>query len=110
VTEALAAYLGHPTHCPHGNPIPGPNGEFEPLQGKLLSRLPLGQNAQILAVEATTTEIFGYLEQRGLLPGRRVRVVEAAPLQGPLTIRVEGVEVALGLLLAELIVVHPVSP
>jgi DtxR family transcriptional regulator, Mn-dependent transcriptional regulator len=109
VTEALAAYLGHPTHCPHGNPIPGPNGQFEPLQGILLSRLPLGQNAQILAVQATSTEVFRYLAQRRLLPGRCVSVVEKAPLQGPLTVEVEGVEVALGLLLAELIVVKIVS-
>ncbi|MEP7356203.1 MAG: metal-dependent transcriptional regulator [Anaerolineales bacterium] len=108
VTEALAAYLGHPTHCPHGNPIPGPDGSFEPLPGMPLSSLPLGQSAQILAVQATSTEVFRHLAQRGLLPGRCVNVVEAAPLQGPLTVRVEGSEVALGLLLAELIVVQAV--
>ncbi len=109
VTEALAAYLGHPTRCPHGHPIPGPNVEFEPLQGLPLSRLPLGQSGRVLAVQATSTEVFRHLAQRGLLPGRRVSVEEAAPLQGPLTVRVEGVEVALGLLLAELILVQPTS-
>jgi DtxR family Mn-dependent transcriptional regulator len=106
VTEALAAFLGHPTHCPHGHPIPGPHGEFEPLAGVPLSRLPLGQPGQILAVQATSTEVLGYLAQHDLLPGRRVSVVEAAPLQGPLTVRVDGAEVALGLQLAELVVVQ----
>jgi DtxR family Mn-dependent transcriptional regulator len=43
VTEALAAYLGDPTWCPHGNPIPGPDGTLEPLQGIPLSRLPPGR-------------------------------------------------------------------
>ena len=43
VTEALAAYLGDPTWCPHGNPIPGPEGTLEPLQGIPLSRLPPGR-------------------------------------------------------------------
>jgi len=109
VTEALAAYLHVPAHCPHGRPIPGPNGELEPLPGVPLTQLPLWQPAHILAVQATSADVFRYLAQRGLLPGRPVCVLEAAPLNGPLTVRVGEAEVALGLQLAELIVAQPIS-
>ena len=42
---------------------------------------------------------------RDILPGCRLKLVEAAPLQGPLTLQVNGKEVALGLAMAEFIVV-----
>ena len=32
VTEALADHLGHPTTCPHGNPIPSAEGRVPPCE------------------------------------------------------------------------------
>ena len=107
VTAALADFLGHPSRCPHGDPIPDAAGVIDRVAGVPLSTLGVGQGGQVLAVQATSTEVFAYLAQRGLLPGRTVRVLEVAPLQGPLTVQVDGASVALGLLLAELIVVQP---
>ncbi len=40
--EALAAQLGHPTHDPHGDPIPAPDGALEPHGGVPLTDLPAG--------------------------------------------------------------------
>lgn len=110
VTEALAAFLGHPQICPRGNPIPDASGAFIPLDGAPLSTLEVGQQARILAVNATSTQILTYLHERLILPGRQVTVLAAAPLQGPLTLRIHGAEkeeVALGLALAEFVIVKP---
>ncbi len=106
VTEALAAFLGQPSHCPYGDPIPAADGEFEPLLGISLSVVGVGGHARILAVRATDTDVLKYLYERGLVPACEVQVVEAAPLQGPLTLRVNGKEVALGLALAEFVIVE----
>lgn len=106
VTEALADFLGNPTVCPRGNPIPDENGMFAPLDGRLLSEVPVGESATILAVNATATDVLKYLQDKGILPGQVVQVIEAAPLDGPLTLSVDGREVALGLSMAGFVIVN----
>jgi DtxR family Mn-dependent transcriptional regulator len=106
VTEALAAFLGNPTVCPRGNPIPDANGTFAPLEGKSLRETAAGETVTVRAVNATSTEVLKYLQEKGILPGQRVTVIEAAPLEGPLTLLVNEREVALGLSMAEFVVVE----
>jgi DtxR family Mn-dependent transcriptional regulator len=105
VTDALAIFLGDPKLCPHGNPIPSAAGPIPQLDGIPLRDLPLGDKARILAIRATETKVLKHLQERAILPGREVTIIEAAPMQGPLIVRVEGRDVALGLLLAELVIV-----
>jgi DtxR family transcriptional regulator, Mn-dependent transcriptional regulator len=106
VTEALAAFLGHPKTCPRGNPIPAKDGSFEPLDGTLLSEAEVNASVRVLAVNATATDVLKYLQERNILPGRELEIVEAAPMQGPLTLQVEDKEVVLGLSLAEFVIVQ----
>jgi DtxR family transcriptional regulator, Mn-dependent transcriptional regulator len=106
VTEALATFLGHPKTCPRGNPIPAADGSFEPLDGILLNEAEVGATVRVLAVNATATDVLKYLQERNILPGRELEIVEAAPMQGPLTLRVEDKEVVLGLSLAEFVIVQ----
>lgn len=107
VTEALAGFLGNPKTCPRGNPIPDENGAFTPLNGALLSDVTVGTTVKVLAVNATATDVLRYLQERNILPGHEIKVIEAAPLQGPLTLQVdEGKEVALGLSMAEFVIVE----
>ncbi len=105
VTEALAVFLGDPKTCPRGNPIPAADGSFTPLEGVPLSTIQTGKTVDVLAVNATATDVLKYLYERGILPGRKLKIVEAAPLQGPLTLQMNGKEVALGLAMAEFIIV-----
>jgi DtxR family Mn-dependent transcriptional regulator len=107
VTEALAVFLGNPKICPRGNPIPAADGSFTPLNGILLDTVAVGETVEVLAVNATATDVLKYLYERGILPGCKLTVIEAAPLQGPLTLRVGNKEVALGLSLAKFVIVKP---
>lgn len=106
VTEALAGFLGNPTVCPRGNPIPDEEGAFAPLTGKSLREAAVGETVMVRAVNATATEVLKYLQDKGILPGQTVQVLEAAPLDGPLTLSVNGKEVALGLSMAEFVIVE----
>lgn len=106
VTEALAAFLGNPTVCPRGNPIPDENGAFAPLSGRTLREVQVGESVTVRAVNATSTEALKYLQEKGILPGQTVQVIEAAPLEGPLTLLVNGKEAALGLSMAEFVFVE----
>jgi len=109
VTEALADFLGHPKTDPHGNPIPGVSGMFVPLNGMPLSEVPVGETIAVLAINATATDVLKYLQERNILPGQKMKVTEAAPLQGPLTLLADGKEIVLGLSLAEFVIVEMVS-
>jgi DtxR family Mn-dependent transcriptional regulator len=105
VTEALAKFLGNPKTCPRGNPIPDSDGSFTPLDGILLSEAKVGETVKILAVNATATDVLKYLQEKNIMPGQTMTIMEASPLQGPLTLKVGNREVALGLSLAEFVIV-----
>lgn len=106
VTEALADFLGNPSVCPRGNPIPDEDGNLALLEGIALNKVEVGRTVKVLAVNATGTDVLKYLQERNILPGQRIRLVEAAPLEGPLTLSVNGKEVALGLSMAEFVIVE----
>jgi len=105
VTEALAAFLGNPTSCPRGNPIPDGNGSYAPLDGISLREANVGSTVTVIAVNATSTDVLKYLQDKNILPGQTLKVLEAAPLDGPLTLSVSGKEAALGLSMAEFVIV-----
>lgn len=109
VTEALSVFLGDPRFCPRGNPIPAADGTFKPLTGLPLRAVPVGATVHVLAINATETEALRYLQERGILPGCELTVIEAAPMEGPFTLRIDGQDVVLGLLLSEFVIVE-VSP
>ena len=105
VTEALATFLNHPLVCPRGNPIPDEKGNFAPLGGMALSDVEVGTSVTVLAVDATATDVLKYLYDRNILPGQKIKVIEVAPMDGPLTLLVGSKEVVLGLSLAEFVIV-----
>ncbi|CAG0967462.1 Diphtheria toxin repressor [Anaerolineales bacterium] len=107
VTDALAAFLGDPKTCPRGNPIPAADGSFVPLDGIPLSEATVGDVLRVVAINATSTDVLKYLQDRNILPGSEIKALDAAPLQGPLTIGVGGKEVALGLQIADFVLVGP---
>ena len=105
VTEALAVYLVDPKFCPRGNPIPSAEGVFTPLNGVPLRDVQVGSLVRVIAINATETDINRYLQDRSILPGQTLTILEAAPMDGPLTLQVNGQDVALGLRLAEFVIV-----
>ncbi len=106
VTEALSIFLGNPKFCPRGNPIPSADGLFIPLKGIPLREVSVGTRVRVLAVNATQTDVLKYLQERSILPGSELTIVEAAPMDGPLTLRVGDKDIALGLQLSEFVIVE----
>lgn len=105
VAQALEIFLDHPTRCPHGNPIPPPDSELDPTLGNPLSGIGVGQSVRIRAIRPEKEEVMAYLYDRGIVPGQRVTVEEIAPLQGPMTLRLDQRMVVIGQNLAELVLV-----
>lgn len=96
VGERLAALLGDPQTCPHGNPIPSAEGLLEAEVAVPLHRLGQGKAGIILRIEKEEPQLLKYLATLGLLPQTKVEVEEVAPFSGPILIRVGGSRYALG--------------
>lgn len=96
VTEALAAYLGYPQRCPHGNPVPGPDGCTAVLFDKPLSALEPGQSGTINRISPESSVLLEYLAVRQLKPGQAISFDEIAPFNGPLMVTCAGQTHALG--------------
>jgi len=77
--EALAARLGHPTHDPHGDPIPSLDGALEPHGGVPLTALPPDQAGRIVHLEDEPEIVYAQLVAEGLSPGQIVRNATIAP-------------------------------
>jgi DtxR family Mn-dependent transcriptional regulator len=77
--ERLSAQLGHPRYDPHGDPIPTAGGEIAPPRGRPLTEIPSGELAEIVHVEDEPAAIYAQLVAEGLVPGMRVRVIDATP-------------------------------
>ncbi len=90
VLEALERYLGDPSVCPHGHPIPGADGSMCEVSGRPLSELGVGDQGSVICV-TEDDEALGYLERIGLKPGARIRVLAREPFGGPLTLEIDGV-------------------
>lgn len=96
VTEALAAFLGYPETCPHGNPIPGPDGSIDEVPTLPLNEMAIGQSGVIARIDRPETALCVYLAERDVLPGVALTVEDEAPYNGPLTVCIDGKEIAVG--------------
>ena len=86
--EALiAAKLGHPTHDPHGDPIPSAELVLEDTPSVTLASLEAGASGVLARVSDSEPEMLRYLAARGIAPGARFEVLERQPFGGPLFVR-----------------------
>ncbi|MCL4466445.1 MAG: metal-dependent transcriptional regulator [Chloroflexi bacterium] len=103
VEERLAAFLGEPGTCPHGNPIPGHTGstseiplpEAQPQTNLVLRRVAKRAESE--------TGLLRYLDEHGLRPGVSLVIQEQAPFNGPVVVRTNGRDVALSREIAALL-------
>lgn len=86
--EHIAAKLGHPTHDPHGDPIPTADGNVEKPATQLLDQVEPGTIGTIARVWDTDSELLRYLTEHAITLGTRIEIVERKPFGGPLMVRV----------------------
>jgi DtxR family Mn-dependent transcriptional regulator len=95
--EKIAASLNYPSFDPHGDPIPSKEGQIVEVDTLALSDLPVNAMAVVSRVpDNAQGDLLRYLAQLGLVPGSKLKVIEAAPFDGPLTIEIDGQEEIIG--------------
>ncbi len=83
----IAAKLGHPTHDPHGDPIPTPDLTIDEGTTVSLQSLEAGDSGVFMRISDSDPEMLRYLGERGIAPGGRFEVVEKQPFAGPVFVR-----------------------
>ncbi len=110
VADALDDFLGHPTTCPHGQPIPDRLGNIQLRDAWPLASVLAGQEVVIERVKEGSVELVDYLVQVGLWPGQQVTVEQVAPFEGPLLVSVAGRSFPLSREVAGKVAVRPAHP
>ena len=90
VADRLEEILYSPASCPHGNPIPSKSGKIKMEETKPLSEASTGETLEVVMITEEDSEMLRYLASKGFTPGTNLTVVERAPFEGPLTVRVDG--------------------
>lgn len=109
VEALLVQVLGHPTTCPHGNPIPGSCAPLGPTA--LLADAQVGQRiclARIMELAKFDEDALAYFEQQNFMPGCQATVVAKGP-DGSIVLKVGDDTVVMGASVAKLLSVTPVA-
>lgn len=101
--ERLDALLGHPSHDPHGDPIPGPDGTVPETPDVPLHDVEEGRELRVARLLSQDRELLAHLAELGIAPGARVRVVAREPRGGMLRVQVGGCDHALSRDLAAMV-------
>ncbi|MFR6110964.1 MAG: metal-dependent transcriptional regulator [Dialister invisus] len=94
LAERLGEFLGHPEHCPHGDPIPKADGSRKGLTFRTLSDLKEGDSTTIRRI-VEDYDLMDYLQEKGIHPDMRVTVKEKEPYEGPILLATEAGDISL---------------
>jgi DtxR family Mn-dependent transcriptional regulator len=84
--ERMDALCNYPTHCPHGDPIPRKDGAMPEERLMCVWELAPGRQGILHRVDSSDARVLRYLSQLMLMPGRKIKLVDIAPFNGPVTL------------------------
>jgi DtxR family Mn-dependent transcriptional regulator len=104
INEALEDRMddmaGHPTRCPHGEPIPTKDGKITMPKDGPLVELEAGAACRLSRVRTHDLDKLRYIGALGLVPGVEFTLVSRAPFNGPLRLQFERNDQVIGFELA----------
>lgn len=109
VTESLADFLGHPPFCPHGHSIPDTQGRIANIEAIPLNEISCEVKVKVIRIDQPEQTLCEHLEERGILPGTTLKIIDEAPYNGPFTLDIDGKEVVLGREIASRVLVEPID-
>lgn len=88
----LDAFLGHPKHDPHGDPIPDKDGNINFLEKELLSVVGVQSKTVCVGVKDTSSDFLRYLDKQGIALGKEITVLEKETFDNSMCIQINGNE------------------
>lgn len=91
--DELDAFLEHPTHDPHGDPIPDKDGNFQHIDKIVLAKANIGVAYKCVGVDDTSTAFLQYLDSNGIALGTMITVIHKEPYDNSVKILLENSEI-----------------
>ena len=108
VVDRIDELLGHPSFDPHGDPIPGPQGEMDLQISDELANCDTGQTVFVSRILDQDTGFLQFVQRNGLVPGTEVFVKNHDEDAQAVELSIAGKSiVTLGLAAASKILVQP---
>src|SRR5256712_768812 len=85
--ERIDEMLGRPTHDPHGDPIPSPEGAIPASDETTLLTCPVGTPLKVTRVADQDPAFLRFIENNDLKPGQRVEVETRDPAADSVMLR-----------------------
>lgn len=86
--DELDVFLGFPKQDPHGDPIPDKEGNFKPIDKRLLTTLNENETSVCVGVNDSSSGFLQFLDKQGISLGVSIEVLEKEPFDGSLVIKV----------------------
>lgn len=96
VVNRMADMMGHPTRCPHGEPIPNSKLIMPRVVDEQLQDVPVGNEYLISRVHTHDDKMLTYLASLGLQPGVAFVLSERAPFNGPIKLMINNADQFIG--------------
>jgi len=88
--DRLDQLLEFPKYDPHGDPIPGKNGEFQERDKLLLSKMPVNGKGVCVGVKDSSATFLKFLDKNNIALGNLIEVLDKEDFDNSLHIRVAG--------------------
>ena len=108
--ERIDEMLGHPTHDPHGDPIPGPDGSIAQRQLDNLLTCPVDTPLKVTRITDQDPAFLRFIENNELKPGQDLQVEDRDPAADSVVVRGKGLRrITIGARAASKLLVEPRS-
>src|SRR5438093_427829 len=94
--ERIDEMLGRPTHDPHGDPIPNPDGAINAKDLDSLLTCPVGTPLKVTRVADQDPAFLRFIENNDLKPGQRVEVETRDPAADSVRLRGKTARITIG--------------
>jgi DtxR family Mn-dependent transcriptional regulator len=109
--ERIDQMLGRPTHDPHGDPIPNPDGAIASRDLDTLLTCPMGTPLRVTRIADQDPAFLRFIESNNLKPGQLVEVVDRDAAADSVGLKVKGgMPMTIGARAASKLLVDAVAP
>ena len=109
LTQRMWEQSGRPDTCPRGEPIPSADGMLPPQDDLPLKCASIGSQYRITRIRTDEGDRLQYIAALGLTPGVSLEVLQRAPFDGPLQLKLGPEYRIIGDNLARIIFARPLA-
>ncbi|MDH3697432.1 MAG: metal-dependent transcriptional regulator [Flavobacteriaceae bacterium] len=106
--DKLDAFLNFPKYDPHGDPIPGKNGELAQRSLQLLSSLQPNDEGICVGVKDSSVTFLKFLDKHNISLGDHIKILDAEEFDESLTIQIDNKNLHISKRIATNLFIKPV--